>query len=110
MYFMNDIDFSALNPGIRKTVEFLRSNDFNTIDSGDGETHTFECDLGIPYVHIQVDPDRLVAETRRLAGLLKTVGVVVEAQNEEGTAPTVEASFEPVSGLGIISMFNIKLT
>lgn len=107
---MNDIDLSTLNPGIRKTVEFLRSNGFDTIDSGDGETRTFDCDLGIPYVHIQVDPDKLVSETKRLAGLLKTVGVEVLAQNEEGTAPTIEGSFEPVSNLGIISMFNIKLT
>lgn len=35
---MSDIDYEALDPGIRRTVRWLRSLGFETTDSGDGVT------------------------------------------------------------------------
>lgn len=101
---------TPLNPGIVKTVEWLNANGFVTCDSGDGVTHDFECDLPIPYVHMEVEPGKLVAETDRLRSLLESEhGVEFELQTEEGTAKTIEASYNPIDGLGIISLLNVML-
>lgn len=56
---------TPLNPGIVKTVEFLRTNGFITMDSGDGETHAFECDQPYPYVHMRCAPIEMVPELHR---------------------------------------------
>lgn len=120
---MNDIDYEKLNPGIRATVKWLRSNGFDTIDSGDGETHEFECDIKHPYVHIQVSPHEMVQESVRLYLLLQQRGAIPEEpaseppdlkSYEEQVAwyqkqPGIEASYSPLDGLATISLFNVVL-
>jgi hypothetical protein len=98
-----------LNPGIVKTVEWLQARGFQTTDSGDGATHDYECDMPIPYVHMLVEPDKLVSETRRLRDELATIGVVTEPTNETGTAKSIEASFDPHTNLAVLSVFNVRL-
>lgn len=98
-----------LNPKIKATVEWLRQNGFNTTDSGDGETHDFECDQNIPYVHMVVKPEVLIYETRRLVNWLTEKGVKLEPQNETGKAQTVEACFSPLDGIATISLYNVML-
>ena len=44
-----------INPGIRRTVEWLNAHGFRTTDSGDGVTHMAECDRGYAYVSIIID-------------------------------------------------------
>lgn len=61
---------AGLNQGIRLTVALLRRHGFETIDSGDGETHEHECDREVSYVSISVEPDLLRSECHRLASLL----------------------------------------
>lgn len=98
-----------LNPGIVKTVEWLRNHGFETCDSGDGQTHDYECDLPVPYVHMMVDPSKLVSETDRLVKLLSEQGVKLEPMNQEGTTPTVDGGYSPLSGLASISLWNVML-
>lgn len=99
-----------LNPGIVKTVEWLQSKGFDTRDSGDGETHDYECDLPFPYVHMVTEPETLVSEARRLQAELKSIGIELEPLDEYGEAKAIETSFNPVTNLAIISLFNVKLT
>lgn len=99
-----------INNGILKTVSFLNENGFQTVDSGDGKTRDFECDLDIPYVHILIDnPDDLISESKRLVRLLNDNGIEVYQADEDGLSPSVEASYNPMDGFAIISIFNILI-
>lgn len=100
---------APMNPGIVKTVEQLQAWGFKTTDSGDGETHDYECDLAIPYVHMETVPTSLTSEADRLRVLLASNGVVVTTCNEAGTSPHISASYCPVDGVAVLSLFNVVL-
>lgn len=105
-----EIDFSSLNPGIVKTVKWLLSLGFHTVDSGVGVTHEYECDLDYPYVHMRVDdPTKLVSETQRLHSELQKLGINIEHMNEDTSSPCIEAYYFPVNSFAGISLFNVKL-
>ena len=72
---LTDVEMDSLNPGIRHTVQTLRAWGFMTLDSGDGETHQFECDRDCPYVVIRVDPEKLADESHRLMELLEAQSI-----------------------------------
>lgn len=107
-----------MNPGIRRTVQWLRDNGFKTCDSGDGKTHEHECDRPIAYVTIRVDPSQLSAECDRLLLLLKDHGVDLAAEYEKmgdayqsGTLdletqsfPTLQAQYGPVDGVATLDL------
>lgn len=97
-----------LNPGIINTVKWLNENGFQTVDSGDGETHDYECDLECPYVHISVAPEKLISEANRLQAKLQENGIVLTESDESGSSPTIQASYSPLDGLAFISLFNVK--
>lgn len=98
-----------LNPGIVATVEWLRSHGFTTCDSGDGETHDFECDLPIPYVHMEVAPNAIASEALRLRALLESLGVRISEGSEDGTTPSIAATYDPANNVAIVSLFNVRL-
>lgn len=108
---MNDFDASQLNPGIRRTVCWLRSLGFNTTDSGDGQTHEHECDRPYAYVSmrgVQDDADRL----RRVlmqAGIPVLNGV--EAWGQEGAerplGVTIAYSYDPADGVGVVDLIGL---
>lgn len=99
---------NSLNPGIINTVKWLNENGFQTVDSGDGETHDFECDLDCAYVHISVSPENLVSETNRLYYLLSDNGVSLSEMDEDNINPTIQSSYNPLDGKAFISLFNVK--
>jgi hypothetical protein len=99
-----------INPGIRKTVEWLQSHGFKTCDSGDGETHDHECDLTIPYVHMVVDDqDTLTSEANRLVGLLKKEGIQIGHEDGTGFAKVVHAAYDAGNQVATLHLFNVKL-
>ena len=99
-----------INPGILHTVQWLNAHGFVTTDSGDGETHDYECDQPIPYVHMIVPPAQLIAETDRLAAMLREIGVEFGQQDETGNAPAIESSYNPADSLGgVITLWNVKI-
>lgn len=79
---MSDLP-EGINPGIRKTVALLNGAGFKTCDSGDGETHDFECDRDEGYVVVVLDEDDDIAQkTREVGDLLVAHGVDVNATME----------------------------
>lgn len=97
-----------LNPNIRRVVEIMRAAGFDTTDSGDGETHDFGCDLGTAYVHARVPPERLADEARRLMQLFESRGIRFTGLGEDGQGSSVEASYSPVDGCAVVSIFGVN--
>jgi hypothetical protein len=110
-------ELEQINPGIRHTVQVLRSWGFDTQDSGDGQTHNHECDLPHPYVHISVHPSKLTGETLRCLSLLEQHGVKFDDMPDpqvdlEGWQkhPQIEASYMPTQyHNGFIHLKNVVL-
>lgn len=102
-----------LNPGIRKLVSLLNEAGFVTTDSGDGETHDFECDRSYGYVTILTEPAKMVAEADRLMDLLKSWGLDPIPQMPEGEAVLdlrqchIEASYSPTDGFAVLDVQHV---
>lgn len=103
----DDIDYSALTPGIRRTVALLRSLGFRTTDSGDGVTNVqagMEEAMTVPNVYIRVRPERLVAECLRLRNVLRSRRIPVDAQGPDD-APCIQGMYDPCDdSAGILLM------
>lgn len=86
-----------INPGIRRCVALLRAAGFETVDSGDGETHDYDCDREVGYVACRVRPGDLAAETDRLTYVLRRAGVRVELRGMEDRPDVchVQGSYAP---------------
>jgi hypothetical protein len=97
---------SELNPGIRKTVKWLNDNGFRTVDSGDGQTHDYECDREDPYVVIACAPTKLVGEAIRLRALVQKQGVTITPIGE-GFA-CIQASYDPANDYGCIELVGVR--
>ena len=100
-----DVDYDELNPGIRETVRWLRSLGFETIDSGDGETHEYECDRDGAYVCILCRSSALAKEARRLMRALLDRGIMV-GPVYEGTTH-IQASYDPANGFAVIELVGV---
>ena len=101
-----------LNPGIRRTVAWLRSLGFNTVDSGDGETHDYGCDRPRAYVAMTVPqlvgcPAALVTEAERLASEVRKLGIPVWEQSENGEV-WIQASYDPANGIGVLDLNGLR--
>lgn len=103
----DDIDYSALTPGIRRTVALLRSWGFETTDSGDGVTNVqagMEGAMTRPNVYITVRSDEMIGEADRLLGLLLDIGVEVDTQGPDD-APCIQGMYDPCGdSAGILLM------
>ena len=96
-----------LNPGIVRTVAWLTANGFRTCDSGDGQTHDYDCDREYPYVCMIAERDTLLSDTDRLAALLRAAGIRFDPSGEAGV--TVCATYDPTqSPDGIIEITGLK--
>lgn len=107
-----ELDLTALDPGIRETVRWLRSHGFETTDSGDGVSKDLSNEDVLPFPHVamMVPPDELVAEADRLAALLREAGHDIQPQGPEGTtAPAIQASYDPANGIGMIVLTHLQL-
>ena len=110
---MNELP-SDINPGIIRTVQWLRSHGFETCDSGDGVTHMAECDRPYPYVSIRVAPEGMVARTIALKELLAKARIVVVPQAwafDQGglpNAPFIQATYDPADGIAIIDLRGVS--
>ena len=102
-----------LNKAIRRTVAWLNDKGFYTCDSGDGNTHDFECDRDYAYVVVEVmDPARLVGEARRLRNVLNSHGVVTSPINPvddefvqgDVAKPCIQASYDPENDAAFIEL------
>ena len=104
---MTDINYRALDPGIRGLVRWLRDRGFNTTDSGDGVSKFAKlgddaCALRFPHVFMTVArPEWLCPEAGRLSTLLADAGV--RLGNREGQ-PFIEANYRLPGGVCVIAL------
>lgn len=102
------MNIQDLNPGIRQLVYFLNNRGFQTVDSGDGKTHLYECDQAQPYVVMKCEPDRIVDSCNLLAKILRSdCGIQLDGMNEDNSVPTIEAHYSPLSGVATITLWNV---
>lgn len=104
------LDLSTLDPGIRRTVAWLRSHGLRTTGSGDGRTkltgaEPMECALPFPHVVIAVEPTELVSRCRQLAALLGGRGVHLVPQGHDG--PQLIASYDAADGSAILVLTDV---
>lgn len=103
----DDLDYSTLTPGIRRTVALVRSWGFETTDSGDGVTNVqagMEEAMTRPNVYMTVLPSCLIAEADRLLRELLNVGVEVDTQGPDD-GPCIQGMYEPCGdSAGILLM------
>lgn len=100
---MKDIDYDALDPGIRETVRMLRSWGFNTTDSGDGITKG-EDGLSHPHVFIVCDPPEMLAQADSLSYRLTSLGIAV---GQVGEDISIQATYDPITGTAIIMLCGV---
>ncbi len=109
---------NPLNPGIRRTVAWLRSEGFITTDSGDGVTNLaagMEGALPFPHVFMRVPPDVAHEEARRLLRLLKSHGLDVDpglksaeaGQTPEAYTRSVCASYLPEPDVAMLELIGL---
>lgn len=70
---MSEVDYEALDPGIREVVRYLRGLGYDTTDSGDGESKLVDgydpaCVLDVPHVAIawRLDLSDIISHARHL--------------------------------------------
>jgi hypothetical protein len=100
-------DAKGLNPGIVRTVAWLNANNFHTTDSGDGETHDFECDREHAYVVIMVQPPGYLLDvTERLVALLRQRDIDVRPIGGDGVC--IQATYDPGDRTAVIDVMGLK--
>ncbi|HET9063697.1 MAG TPA: hypothetical protein VFO62_10450 [Candidatus Binatia bacterium] len=104
------IDYTALDPGIRETVRRLRAAGFATTDSGDGVSKLEAgTDIGealsFPHAVIRCEPDRLVAEARRLHAFLGEHGFCVEPVGVSSI--WIQADYDPTNDVATIMLAGV---
>ncbi len=115
---MDDLDLTTLDPGIRRTVAWLRERGFNTTDSGDGVTKlTYKPDsfyspegldaMPFPNVAMTADALTLITDTDRLYRSLVAWGAKMEPAGNLMDDPSLQATYDRVSGVHTIMLLNV---
>lgn len=108
---MSKVDYADLNPGIVETVRYLNDRGFETCDSGDGETHKYECDHPNPYVVVLSNESiGLTATADLVKEAVEALGIefVVPSSTDTDSYPFIEASYSPVDKTGVVYVGNVR--
>lgn len=121
---MEDINYEELDPGIRKLVTLLRNYNFETVDSGDGEskvgTDGEGCMHKYPNVVIEVKKEHLIYSCINLKQVLESHGIVFPEQPDakqvgddwstgwEVYSPAIDGSYDPISDKAYILLSNVS--
>lgn len=96
-----------LDPGVRELIVWLRSEGFETVDSGDGITKTdMDCAWPSPNVAIEVKPSDMISEADRLRHLLIGKFIRPRQANMEDE-PHIQATYDPVDKSAILILVNV---
>lgn len=112
---MEPINYEELDPGIRKTVRFLRAHGFDTTDSGDGVSKVngnldWESMGIIPFPHVNIwfpikNVQEAINEINRLHDLLNKFGIKLD-----GRFQNIELTYSPVRSDATIFVVGIDDT
>lgn len=94
---------AALDPGIRRTVTWLRSLGFETTDSGDGASKVgeMECAVDFPHVHmLGTTFGGLIDTAKRLREACRSANLPIESG-------TIQATYDPFDGSAVVSLYGI---
>lgn len=123
-------DAGSIDPGVRVLVQLLRSQGFDTTDSGDavskfvrGSPYFFdatcssyeECGiLRVPHVHISSKGWRPAAAPNYMASAVETMGLcachlryLIGSLGIEVTPGMVQATFDPTGGSAVVSLYDV---
>ncbi|HEU4727721.1 MAG TPA: hypothetical protein VFT22_07525 [Kofleriaceae bacterium] len=96
--------WDELDDGIRETVRWLWSLGFQTTDSGDGRRQGAKAEmaeaLDVPHVFMVCAPEDMIADADRL-------GREVIARGVTGETLSLEATYFPLGGIGVIQLIGI---
>jgi hypothetical protein len=98
-----------INPGIRRSVILMQQWGYKTIDSGDGETHLYECDRECPYIVIDVPRHSMVTAANRLVKFLGGIGITtvpISPEIPDGSV-SIQASYDPSNRIACIEVMGI---
>jgi hypothetical protein len=110
---MSEFNPDDLDPGIRRTVLWLRKAGFDTTDSGDGVSkfkvaEPMEGALDYPHVVCVLKPEELYYEAIFMARLVQAQGVkVVQNGRREPGQAEVQASLDPADGSAILVLAGV---
>jgi hypothetical protein len=120
---VEDIDYEALDPGIRRLVKLLRDNLFETTDSGDGVSKLEGCPESpvgcaetTANVYIQTTPGALLGETDRLVRVIRRSvrpGLLEETildpeLDQEVPRVIIEGTYLPLEGVAVLAVHGIS--
>lgn len=98
---MNDCNYDELDPGIRRTVAYLRGLGYETTDSGDGRTKAEAIAEGLalpfPHIVIRVSSSALIGYSHDLAKLM--LDRVPDGH--------IEASYDPSDGIALVTVCGV---
>lgn len=106
---MNAINIEELNPNITQTVLRLRSYGFETTDSGDGETHDYDCDRDYPYVVMRLPPSAVVG----LRQACNVLARIVETEFVTTIGPVgcdgawIQGDYDPSNNIAMITLAGV---
>ena len=96
-----------INPGILKTVHRLRAYGYETIDSGDGQAHDFECDRDYPYVVIRLPDDRIVRKCHALMSAIAHDWATELGPIGNEDLPWIQGDYDPHTREAHITVANV---
>jgi hypothetical protein len=100
---LSDLDYEDIDVGVRVLVRRLRAKGFDTCDSGDGTKTGMGCARDHAHVTIQVKPDDLVSEARRLRDEVGYVGVFRLGPIGSG-GWSIQATYDPCDESAFIDL------
>lgn len=110
---MTDLDYSTLDPGIRRTVRWLRSLGCS-IDLGKSEIRVADVNgkhvVTSSVLVVHSTPEGLIRNAESLTGFLKLMledGDLLGAHQEENSGVFLSAVFDPVGWMACIELYNL---
>ena len=102
-------ELSGLDSGIRRTVLFLRSKGFETIDSGDGKSklgkgYVDDEFIPLPHVFMVIRPKDMISASDYLVDVLTLSGVEIGPIGDE---PHIQATYDPFHASSIIELYRV---
>jgi len=107
---LSETELAELDPKIRRTVKWLRSQGYDTCDSGDGsKAGTMECAMSVPNVFMDVEkPIDVISEADRLHALLLPLLGEPEVSEENGPSWMVQTNYSPFDGIALIELYGVS--